>query len=57
MNENIVPRNVKGQPHGYWERYYSNSKLWYKCVYINGKKNGFEEWYSCGKLRCKNYYL
>ena len=59
MKEDIEPRNAKGQPHGYWKIYYSNDKLYYKCVYINGKENGLEEYYwrDKDKLRCKNYYL
>jgi len=57
MNKDIAPRNSKGQPHGYWKRYW-DGKLMYKCVFINGKVNGFEEYYwSDGKLTIKRYYL
>jgi len=56
-NKNITPRNDKNQPHGYWEYYY-NDQLVYKCFYINGKENGFDEIYwNTGKIRIKNYYL
>ena len=57
MKKNIKPKNDKGQRHGYWEVYFDNGELWYKCVYINGELNGFEEWYSCGKITEKRYYL
>jgi len=59
MNKNISPRNDKRQPHGYWE-IFSNGYLIYKCVFINGKENGFEElynWVNDGTIRNKNYYL
>jgi len=59
MNKNITPINDKFQPYGYWERYHYNGELWYKCVYINGKRNGFDElyWNDDGKLTYKRYYL
>jgi len=59
MNKDITPLNDKNQPHGYWESYFDNGQLCYKCVYINGKENGFEEWYwdNDGKLSEKTYYL
>jgi len=58
MNKDIEPTNTKGQRHGYWELYFGNGKLGYKCDYINGKENGFEEHYwSDGKIRSKRYYL
>jgi len=59
MKKDIKPKNDKDQPHGYWELYYDNGKLHYKCLYINGKENGFEEWYSYSSryTNIKNYYL
>ena len=59
MNKDIEPKNDKGQRHGLWERYHLNDNLWYKCVYINGKRNGFSEYYwgTTGKLTTKRYYL
>jgi len=57
MKEVVAPRNAKGQAHGYWECYHSNDKLYYKCVYINGKPNGFAEYYWTGILRHKKYHL
>jgi len=58
MNKNITPFNDKDQPHGYWEVYHPNGQLCYKCVNINGQRNGFEEdyWYT-GKVTDKTYYL
>jgi len=57
MNKDKMPRNVKGQAHGYWEQYWNNGELGYKCVYINGNINGFDEYYwGNGKLT-KTYYL
>jgi len=65
MNKDITPTNAKGQPHGYWEVYHWGGNLIYKCVYINGEENGFEEWYwdndgkgkGKGKVKIKNYHL
>jgi len=59
MNKNITPTNAKGQPHGLWEYYWNNGKIWYKCVFINGKEIGFEEYHNDddGKLTNKRYYL
>jgi len=59
MNKDIIPKNDKGIPHGYWERYWWNHQLMYKCVFINGNEIGFEEQYlsNDGKLSAKNYYL
>jgi len=58
MNKNISPFNDKGVQHGYWERYNYNGELWYKCVYINGKLNGFEEFHwNDGKISSKYYHL
>jgi len=52
------PFNNKDQRHGYWESYWSDGKLSFKCVYHNGKRIGYEEWYDYfdGKLT-KSYYL
>jgi len=56
MNKNITPRNDKAQQHGYWEIYLSDG-LWFKCFFINGKKNGFEKVYGNGGKLTKNYHL
>jgi len=55
----ISPKNDKGQRHGYWEQYWTTGKIWYKCVYINGKKNGLLEYYNDnnGKTTEKKYHL
>jgi len=58
MKEDIKPINDKGQPHGLWESYWSDGKLWVRTVYINGNENAIEEFYYYdGKLTCKSYYL
>jgi len=58
MKKDITPRNDKYQPHGYWEIYFNNGKLMFKCIFINDKLNGFSEWYNFdGKTTEKNYYL
>jgi len=59
MNKDLQPRNAKGQRHGYWVYYFYTGNLFYNCVFINGKENGFEKvyWDNDGKLTTKNYYL
>jgi len=56
---NITPYNTKGQRHGYWEYYWTNGELAFKCIYINGETNGFAEYYwrYNGKLTDKNYHI
>ena len=43
MLQDKKPLNEKGQEHGYWERYYDNGTIWYKCNYINGAWYGYFE--------------
>jgi len=60
MSKNIEPINNKGQRHGYWEWYYRNGNLWYKCFFHNGKHVGYDElyyWRDNGKLTEKRYYI
>ena len=58
MKKDIRPYNDKGQPHGLCEYHWYNGQLQFKCVYINGKENGFEEYYNNdGKVTDKTYYL
>ena len=58
MKKHKISYNAKGQRHGLWERYHYNGQLWYKCVFINGKENGFEEWYwDDGNITTKIYHL
>jgi antitoxin component YwqK of YwqJK toxin-antitoxin module len=45
MNKSITPRNSKDQPHGLWKKYWFNGDLWYKILFYNGKRLGYEEWY------------
>ena len=40
--ENIIQYNDKGQNHGYWELY-SSDEIWYKSLFVNGRKFGYEE--------------
>ena len=57
-NKYITPRNENNQPHGYWERYYSNGQLMYKGNYVDGKPHGYwEEYYNNGKLNYKTYFI
>ena len=59
MKKDIRPKNDKGQPHGLCEYYWWNGQLYSRCVYINGNKNGFAEFYwgDDGKLSHKTYFL
>ena len=59
MIKNIEPVNDKGQKHGYWESYWPNGKLHYKCFWCNGKEVEYEEWYDYnnGKLTEKKYHI
>jgi len=42
--ESIKPRNENGNPHGYWETYWGGTDtVMYKCFFIDGKKNGYDE--------------
>ena len=41
--KDITPYNHKGQPHGYWEVYFGNGMIFYKCFYINDIEYGYEE--------------
>ena len=47
--KDITPFNEEGEPHGYWESYYSNGQLYYKGNYVNGEKNGYWEVYYLGE--------
>jgi antitoxin component YwqK of YwqJK toxin-antitoxin module len=57
-DKNIIPRNNKGQQHGYCELYWDDGHLWYKRFFHNGKEIGYEEtyWHS-GKLLRKKYHI
>ena len=49
--------NEQGEPHGPWEMYHANGKLWSKGNYINNKKHGPWEWYwDNDKLHEIEYY-
>ena len=52
--KDIKPYNHKGQPHGYWEGYWSK---FCKCFYVNGVKFGHNKvCYKNSKLRHEHYY-
>jgi antitoxin component YwqK of YwqJK toxin-antitoxin module len=57
-NKDITPYNENGNPHGYWERYYSNGNLGYKGNYVDGKQHGYwESYYYNGNLAYKGNYV
>ena len=37
--------NNKGERHGYWEKHYTNGKLFHKGNYVNDKEDGDWELY------------
>ena len=47
--KDIMPKNSKGEYHGYQERYNYNGKLTIRVVYKNGKEVGYEEWHELKK--------
>ena len=55
--KDIEPFNQKGQPHGYWESYWSNGSRMIKCFYYNGKPVGYTEdyWNGDNELTNKTY--
>jgi len=57
MNKNLSPRNTKDKPHGYWECYWDNGELWFKCFFYNGKMIGYEEYYPYVANLIKIYHL
>jgi hypothetical protein len=40
--KDIKPINDKGQARGYWESYWNDGILWYKCFYVNDVIYGYE---------------
>ena len=57
-SKNITPHNDKGEPHGYWEYYYSNGKLSSKGNFVNGEQHGYWEYYYYnGQLWAKGKYI
>jgi len=46
MSKDIMPRNDKGEEHGYWEYYWVTDTIGFKCYYINGELNGYEEYHN-----------
>jgi len=41
--EDISPYNNKQQPHGYWEVYLDDDRVFYKIYFVNGKRTGYME--------------
>ena len=57
-SKNIKPYNEQGNPHGYWEVYWSNGQLSYKGNYVNGKEHGYwEVYYDNGQLSYKGNFV
>jgi antitoxin component YwqK of YwqJK toxin-antitoxin module len=55
--KHINPYNEKGNPHGYWELYYTNSNLMFKGNYNDGKPYGYWEFYHFdGKLQQQIFF-
>ena len=56
--KNKTPLNKKGQPHGFWEKYYDNGQLFSKGNFVNGKADGYwETYFYTGKLLCKGKFV
>ena len=49
--------NEKYQRHGYWEIYFFDGRLLYKGDYVNGKQDGYWEWYDYNILIEKEFNL
>ena len=50
--------NEKGEKHGLWEQYHSNSQLHFKGDYVDGKEHGlWEAYYYNGQLQYKGNYV
>jgi len=58
MNKNITPYNDKHKTHGYWEVYFTNGNIAYKCYHINDRLNGYEEYtYNKKKIELTFYHM
>ena len=55
--KNIIPRNKKGNAHGYWEVYNPNGSINHKGFYDNGKLVGYSESYWNNELNRKKYHI
>ena len=57
-NKDIASHNEQGLPHGYWETYWSNGKLWYKGTFVNFSREGYwEKYHSNGRPHYKGHYI
>jgi len=57
--KDIRPRSDKGEPHGLWVMHGTDGQLWYKCLFHNDRRVGYEKWcdYYNGKLTKKKYNI
>ena len=51
MKKDLMPKNNKGEPHGYWEVYHSLPILYFKGVYENGLQVGYHYHHTRETLR------
>jgi hypothetical protein len=55
--KDIRSRNDKGQAHGYWEVYWNDGTLYYKCFYVNNIEYGYSQLYETNEVYdIKEYY-
>ena len=55
-SKNITPKNANEEMHGYWEKYWGDDTLEYKCFYKNDIEVGYEEWHINERVR-KIYHI
>lgn len=53
----ILPRNDKGQRHGYWEQYWRDGSIFYKSFYYNGRRIGYEEYHFSRSKALKVFFI
>ena len=57
MNKKSIKQfNKKGEPHGYWEIYHLNGRLYCKGNYVNGERKGYWEIHYPLMNRCEEIY-
>lgn len=54
--KDIRSRNDKGQAHGYWEVYWNDGTLYYKCFYVNNIIYGYSQLYETYEPNGKKTY-
>lgn len=50
IKHNVSQYNSARQPHGYWEQYYDNKTLFFKCHLFKDVKIGYQERYDIKKF-------